>query len=54
MTTEQFRKAAEELKQLNFKYIDDLANGLISIEECKELVHENNLKVEKMAMTTVG
>lgn len=53
MTAVQFRKEAEELKQLNAKYTEDWANGFISIEELSELVHENNLKVEKMAMTVV-
>ena len=53
MTTEQFRKAAEELRQQNFKYIEDWGKGLISIDELRELTHKNNLKVEKMEITVV-
>lgn len=53
MTTEQFKKAAEELRQQNFKYIENWGKGLISIDELRELTHKNNLKVEKMAMTVV-
>ena len=53
MTTEQFRKAAEELRQQNFKYVEDCDKGLISIDELRKFVYKNNLKVEKIAMTVV-